>query len=139
VAGLVGSWAANQFHSLWSYLAGEEQNPDVARLSDRGGRPDTAAAKENVASGMVGRRGSGASDSQTDPAALALPPFECTLQSDFSSGLRNSDGTIERGLAIVSMNNKSRYANERRNSTASGSKAGPFLRFAIPQILDSAF
>ena len=51
VAGLVGSWAANQFHSLWSYLAGEEQNPDVARLSDRGGRPDTAAAKENVASG----------------------------------------------------------------------------------------
>ena len=32
-------------------MAGEEQNPDVARLSDRGGRPDTAAAKENVASG----------------------------------------------------------------------------------------
>jgi putative membrane protein len=50
VAGLVGSWAANEFHSLWSYLAGEEQNPDVARLSDRGG-PDTAAAKENAASG----------------------------------------------------------------------------------------
>jgi putative membrane protein len=51
VAGIVASWAANQFHSLWSHLAGEEQNPEVARLSDRGGRPDTAAAKEKVASG----------------------------------------------------------------------------------------
>ena len=51
VAGLVASWAANQFHSLWSRVAGEEQNPDVARLSDRGGRPDTAAAKETVAAG----------------------------------------------------------------------------------------
>ena len=52
VAGLVGSWAANQFHSLWSHLAGDEQNPEVARLSDRGGRPDTAAAKEKVAVGQ---------------------------------------------------------------------------------------
>lgn len=51
VAGLVASWAANQFHSLWSVVAGEEQNPEVARLSDRGGRPDTAAAKEEVAAG----------------------------------------------------------------------------------------
>jgi hypothetical protein len=51
VAGLVASWAANQFHSLWSHFTGDEQNPEVARLSDRGGRPDTAAAKEKVASG----------------------------------------------------------------------------------------
>jgi putative membrane protein len=51
LAGIVASWAANQFHSLWSHLAGEEQDPEVARLSDRGGRPDTAAAKEKVASG----------------------------------------------------------------------------------------
>jgi uncharacterized membrane protein YagU involved in acid resistance len=51
VAGLVASWAANQFHSLWSRFTGDEQNPEVARLSDRGGRPDTAAAKEKVASG----------------------------------------------------------------------------------------
>jgi putative membrane protein len=51
VAGIVASWAANQFHSLWSHVAGEEQNPEVARLSDRGGRPDTAAAKEKVALG----------------------------------------------------------------------------------------
>jgi uncharacterized membrane protein YagU involved in acid resistance len=51
VAGIVASWAANQFHSLWSHLAGEERNPEVSRLSDRGGRPDTAAAKEKVASG----------------------------------------------------------------------------------------
>jgi Protein of unknown function (DUF1440) len=51
VAGIVASWAANQFHSLWSLVAGEEQNPEVARLSDRGGRPDTAAAKERAASG----------------------------------------------------------------------------------------
>jgi Protein of unknown function (DUF1440) len=51
VAGLVGSWAANQFHSVWSKLKEEEQNPEVARLSDRGGRPDTAAAKEKVAAG----------------------------------------------------------------------------------------
>ena len=51
VAGIVASWAANQFHSLWSLMASEEQNPEVARLSDRGGRPDTAAAKEMVASG----------------------------------------------------------------------------------------
>jgi uncharacterized membrane protein YagU involved in acid resistance len=50
VAGVVASWAANQFHSLWSYVKGE-QHPEVARLSDRGGRPDTAAAKEKVASG----------------------------------------------------------------------------------------
>jgi hypothetical protein len=51
VAGIVASWAANQFHSVWSLVAGEEQNPEVARLSDRGGRPDTAAAKERAASG----------------------------------------------------------------------------------------
>jgi putative membrane protein len=51
VAGFVASWAANQFHSLWSVVAGEEQNPEVARLSDQGGRPDTAAAKEDVAAG----------------------------------------------------------------------------------------
>jgi putative membrane protein len=53
MAGIVASWAANQFHSLWSHLAGEEQDPEVARLSDRGGRPDTAAAKEKVASGEL--------------------------------------------------------------------------------------
>src|SRR4029077_1175601 len=51
VAGIVASWAANQFHSLWSLMADEEQNPEVARLSDRGGRPDTAAAKKKIASG----------------------------------------------------------------------------------------
>ncbi len=50
VAGVVASWAANQFHSLWSHVKGE-QHPEVARLSDRGGRLDTAAAKEKVASG----------------------------------------------------------------------------------------
>lgn len=50
--GLVASFAANQFHSLWSRLRGEEQgHPEVAKLSQRGGRPDTAAAKEKVASG----------------------------------------------------------------------------------------
>jgi Protein of unknown function (DUF1440) len=50
--GLVGSFAANQFHSLWSDFRGEEQShPEVARLSQRGGRPDTAAAKERASSG----------------------------------------------------------------------------------------
>jgi len=43
--GLVGSWAANQFHSFWSKMLGEEQTREVAERSDRGGRPDTAAAK----------------------------------------------------------------------------------------------
>jgi putative membrane protein len=52
-AGLVASWSANQFHSLWSRFRGEEENPEVARLSQRGGRPDTAAAKERVASGKT--------------------------------------------------------------------------------------
>jgi hypothetical protein len=48
--GVVGSFAANQFHSLWSEFRGEEQG-EVARLSQRGGRPDTAAAKEQATSG----------------------------------------------------------------------------------------
>ncbi len=51
VGGLVGSWSANQFHSLWSRSRGEERHPEVAELSQRGGRPDTAAAKEKVAAG----------------------------------------------------------------------------------------
>jgi putative membrane protein len=48
VAGIVGSWAANQFHSLWSALRGEEQYPEIKELSARGGRPDSAAAKEQA-------------------------------------------------------------------------------------------
>jgi len=51
VAGLVGSSAANQFHSVWSKLSGEEQNLEGVQLSDRGGRPDTVAAQEKIAAG----------------------------------------------------------------------------------------
>jgi hypothetical protein len=51
--GLTGSFAANQF-SLWSQLRGEEQGqPEVEKLSQRGGRPDPAAAKEKVSSGEL--------------------------------------------------------------------------------------
>jgi hypothetical protein len=51
LGGIAGSWAANQFHSLWSHLQGDEHNSEVARLSQRGGRPDTAAAKEDASMG----------------------------------------------------------------------------------------
>jgi hypothetical protein len=51
--GIVASWAANQFHSLWSHLQGDEQHPEVTRLSQRGGRPDTAEAKEDAAGGKA--------------------------------------------------------------------------------------
>ena len=46
VAGIIASWSANKFHSLWSEVRGEEKHPEVAELSQRGGRPDSAAAKE---------------------------------------------------------------------------------------------
>lgn len=58
IGGVVASWAANQFHSLWSALQGEEQDPEVAKLSDRGGRPDTAEAKEKASAGERSGEGS---------------------------------------------------------------------------------
>ncbi len=48
LGGIVASWAANQFHSLGSKVRDEEQNQEVVKLSARGGRPDTAAAKEQA-------------------------------------------------------------------------------------------